>query len=375
MIWTTASRKISDLRNRIRVIQGGTSSSKTFSILQILIFYCLKQPFHISVVAESIPHLRRGALKDFIKIMAMANILDEKRFNKSTLTYLFPNGGIIEFFSADQPDKLRGARRDILFINECNNIEYEAFLQMEVRTSKFVFLDYNPTHEFWVHDEIMKADSLVDFGFIKLTYKDNEALQPEIVKSIESKKNNEWWWTVYGLGEVGRLEGAIFKNWEEGAFDESLPYGLGLDFGWSPDPTALSKVAINEKKKIIYLKELCYANNLTQENICDVLRVNTIKNDMIIADSADQRMIESIYQRGYNISAAEKGAGSIRDGIMFIQDYKIIVTPESYNFKKELQNYCWSDRRAGIPVDKFNHLCDSMRYAIEKLRRPAFYFG
>lgn len=373
MIWTQAARKISELNSRIRIVQGGTSAGKTYSILQCLIFFCLKYPFHISVVSESIPHLRRGALKDFIKLMAHSNLLREKEFNKSTLTYTFANGAMIEFFSVDQPDKLRGARRDILFINECNNVEYEAFTQMEVRTSKFVYLDYNPTHEFWVHDEIMAKQN--NFDFIKLTYKDNEAIAPEIIKSIESRQKNEWWWTVYGLGEVGRLEGAIFKNWEEGEFDESLPCAYGLDFGWEPDPTAMSKVAIDEKKKIIYVKELCYANNLTQEHIAEVLKVNTKPNEIIVADSADQRMIDAMYDKNFNIFAATKGAGSVREGIMFMQDYKIVTTADSHNYKKELQNYCWNDKRAGIPIDKHNHLHDSVRYAIEKLRAPSFYFG
>jgi len=372
MIWTTASLKIAKLKKRIRIVQGGTSAGKTYAILQILIGYCVTKQFHVSVVAESIPHLRRGALKDFIKIMVQSGLIKDSAFNKSTLTYTFDNGSTIEFFSADQPDKLRGARRDILFMNECNNMEYEAYLQMEVRTKNFVILDFNPTHEFWVHDDVIPTQ---EHEFIKLTYKDNEALSPEIIKSIESKQHNIWWWTVYGLGEIGRLEGAIFKNWEEGEFDESITCAYGLDFGWSPDPTAMTKVAIDEKKKVIYVKELCYSNNLTQEQIVEVLKANTKPNEPIIADGADKRLIDSIYDKGFNISPAEKGAGSVRDGIMFIQDYKIVTTQDSYNFKKELQNYCWNDKRAGIPMDKHNHCCDSLRYAIEKLRSPAFYFG
>jgi phage terminase large subunit len=373
MIWTKAARRIADLRSRIRIVQGGTSAGKTYAILQCLIFYALKHPFHISIVSESIPHLRRGVLKDFIKIMTETNLLIYPNFNKSTLTYTFENGSVLEFFSADQPDKLRGARRDILFINECNNIEYEAFTQLEVRTNNFVYLDFNPTHEFWVHENLLKKE--VEHDFIKLTYKDNEALSKEIIKSIESKKGNEYWWKVYGLGEVGRLEGAIYKNWEEGEFDETLFCTYGLDFGWNPDPTALVKVAIDETKKCIYVKELCYSNNLSQEQIVEVLKINTKQNDIIVADSSDQRLIDSMYQKGFNIFKAEKGAGSVREGIMFIQDYKIIVTSDSYNYKKEIQNYCWNDKRAGIPIDKYNHLQDATRYALEKLRLPNFYFG
>jgi phage terminase large subunit len=374
MQWTTAARKISKLRSRIRVVQGGTSAGKTYAILQVLIFYCLNKPFHISVVAESIPHLRRGALKDFLKLMAENNLLKSNNFNKSTLTYTFDNGAIIEFFSADQPDKLRGARRDILFINECNNIDYEAYLQMEVRTRNFVYLDFNPTHEFWVHEEILPNEN-IEKDFIKINYKDNEALSAEIIKSIESKRNNEYWWKVYGEGEVGRLEGTIFKNWEEGEFDNELFFCYGMDFGFSNDPTTLVKVAIDEKKKFLYVKELCYSTGLSQENILQVLKTHCANNDMIVADSAEPRLISEIYEKGFNIFAAAKGADSVREGISFIMDYKIIVEPQSHNIKKELLNYVWNDKRAGIPIDKYNHCIDAMRYALEKLRVPSFYFG
>lgn len=374
MIWTTASKKIAPLTKRIRIIQGGTSASKTYSILQCLIFKCLNYPFHVSVVSESIPHLRRGALKDFLKILAETNLLKASEFNKSTLTYNFQNGAIIEFFSADQPDKLRGARRDILFINECNNIDYEAYLQMEVRTKYFVYLDYNPTHEFWVHEEILNNDK-VEKDFVKLTYKDNEALSKEIIKSIESKQNNEWWWQVYGLGEVGRLEGAIFKNWIEGEFDNTLFYSFGLDFGFTNDPTALIKCAIDEKNKLIYLQELCYAKGLSQENIIEVLKKHCTANDSIIGDCSEPRLIEAIYQNGFNIQSAEKGADSVRQGILNIMDYKIIVSPDSINIKKELLNYIWNDKRAGIPMDNYNHSIDALRYGIQALKQPAFYFG
>lgn len=372
--WTKAARKIANLHNRVRIVQGGTSAGKTYAILQILIFYCLNKTFHVSIVSESIPHLRRGALKDFLKLMQEMNLLVDNRFNKSTLTYTFENGAIIEFFSADQPDKLRGARRDILFVNECNNIDYESYLQMEVRTKDFIFLDFNPTHEFWVHEDII-PNELIEKDFIKITYKDNDALSPEIVKSIESKRNNEYWWKVYGEGEIGRLEGAIFTQWEEGQFDESLFYCWGMDFGFSNDPTTLIKVAVDEKTKKIYVKEYCYSTKLSQDNIIQILATHCNKNDMIVADSAEPRLIDEIYGKGYNIFPSQKGADSVREGISYIMDYTIIVDPESYNYKKELLNYVWNDKRAGVPIDKYNHCIDPTRYALEKLRSPSFFFG
>lgn len=372
MVWTTAAKKISKLRSRVRIIQGGTSAGKTYSILQCLIFYALNKPLHISIVSESVPHLRRGVLKDFIKLMAEANLLRVKEFNKTTLTYTFENGSIMEFFSADQPDKLRGARRDILFINEANNIPYDAYLQLEVRTSKFIYLDFNPTSFFWVHEELIPQDGN---DFIKLTYKDNEALAPEIVKSIEAKKNNTYWFTVYGLGEVGVLEGTIFKNWREGDFDTSLPFGYGMDFGYSVDPTALVKVAVDSNAMKLYVKECIYSKGLSYAGIIERLKI-VGPNDLIIADSSDPRMIDEIARAGYNIQPCVKGADSVKLGITKIEDYEIIVTPESHNVKKELNNYVWNDKKAGIPVDKYNHTIDAVRYIADRLTETSdFYVG
>ena len=204
---TTAQDKIAALRSRVRVVQGGTSSSKTFSIIPTLIMYAVdNKGSEISIVSESIPHLRRGAIRDFLKIMiAIGN--STNNWNKSTLTYNFSNGSFIEFFSADQSDKLRGARRDILFVNEANNINWEAYHQMSVRTRKFIYIDYNPTQEFWAHTELIGRDGT---DFVILTYKDNEALEPAIVKEIEAARDKAsespyWknWWNVYGLGQTG----------------------------------------------------------------------------------------------------------------------------------------------------------------------------
>ncbi len=217
---TTATNKVLALKRRIKIIQGGTSASKTYSILAVLINKAIQQPnLEISVVAESIPHLRRGALKDFVKILKWTNRFNDEQFNKSLLTYKFKNGSIFEFFSADDSNKLRGARRDILYINECNNITFESYNELAIRTKKEVYLDFNPANEFWVHTEL-KDDENSDF--LILTYKDNEALDIDIVQQIENKRlkaetSSYWanWWRVYGLGEIGMLEGVIFKGSEK----------------------------------------------------------------------------------------------------------------------------------------------------------------
>jgi phage terminase large subunit len=201
----------------------------------------------ISVVAESIPHLRRGALRDFLKIMKWTNRFIDDRYNKSLLKYEFANGSFIEFFSADDSSKLRGARRDILYINECNNVNFEAYNELAIRTKKEVYLDFNPANEFWVEE--VKEDKNSDF--IILTYKDNQALDHSIVQQIENNRlkastSSYWanWWKVYGLGELGMLEGVVFSNWKQIDLipNEARLIGIGLDFGYTNDPTSCIEV-------------------------------------------------------------------------------------------------------------------------------------
>lgn len=203
---TTATTKIAKLRKRIRAVQGGTSASKTISILLILIDMAQsdKTPTLTSIVSESFPHLKRGAMRDFLNIMGSHYYFKDALWNKTDYTYTFETGSKIEFFSADQPSKVRGPRRDRLFINECNNIPYEAFDQLEVRTKDLIFLDWNPTNEFWFYDELQPNRTDVDH--LTITYKDNEALDPNIVASIESHRNNRQWWRVYGEGQLGEVE-------------------------------------------------------------------------------------------------------------------------------------------------------------------------
>lgn len=231
---------------RKKVIQGGTSAGKTFGILPILIDMAAKQPRkEISVVSESIPHLRRGALKDFKKIMHHTGRWVEGRFNETHLVYKFANGSYIEFFSADQEERLRGARRHKLYVNEANNISFEAYHQLAIRTSEDIFIDFNPTATFWAHTEVLQE---ADSELIILNYRDNEALPETIVHDIEAARDKAatssyWanWWKVYGLGEVGSLEGVVFDNWQQ---IDQLPanaqlVALGMDFGFTNDPTTL----------------------------------------------------------------------------------------------------------------------------------------
>jgi phage terminase large subunit len=366
LIETTAQKKISKLKKRLRIVQGGTSSSKTFTILPLLIQYAIQKPnSEISVVSESIPHLKRGALKDFLKIMDWTNNFNPNNFNKSNLTYKFTNGSYIEFFSADQPDKLRGARRDILFINECNNVTFESYQQLAIRTKKFIYLDYNPTNEFWVHTEL-KEDS----DFIILTYKDNEALDPAIIKEIEKAKvkaetSAYWdnWWKVYGLGQIGSLDGVIFNNWQS---IDAIPYdarllGYGLDFGYSNDPTAIVEVYKWNDKRIV--NEICYQKELSNSQIAKFINTKM----PCYCDSAEPKSIAELKMHGINAIAVEKGADSINYGISLMQDNQYLITSASTNLISELRKYAWDkDKRTGSklnkPIDDFNHGIDSLRY-------------
>jgi len=371
---TTAIQKIQSLNKRNRVVQGGTSASKTFGILAVLIDYLAKNPNkECSVVAETVPHLRRGSLRDFQKIMKMTGRWFPDRFNKSLLKYTFLNGSSMEFFSADIESKLRGARRDILFINEANSISHNAYLELAVRTADFLFIDFNPTAEFWANTEL---ENDMDTDWLILTYKDNEAAPKAAINEIlkakdKAEKGNDFWknwYRVYGRGLVGKLQGSVFQNWEVGKFKEIGKSVFGQDYGMN-DPTTLIQTSIDKDKKIIYVKECFYKSNLVTSEIA---RLNKIyaDNDLIIADSSEPRLITELSKES-NIKPSIKGQGSVNFGISMMQDYMMIIDPESHNLQKELKNYVWLERKSQTPIDAFNHCIDALRYAVSyQLKNP-----
>jgi phage terminase large subunit len=381
---TTAQTKISKLNKRVRVVRGGTSASKTFTIVPFLIDYAVKNPLaEISIVAETIPHLKRGALRDFLKIMDMIGMYEPENFNKSSLVYTFSNGAYIEFFSADAESKLRGARRDVLFVNECNNITWEAYYQLAIRTRRFIYLDYNPVSEFWVDTELIN-DS--DTDFVVLTYKDNEALDLSIIKEIEKAKEKAltstyWanWWSVYGLGNIGSLQGTVFNNWQQcdAIPNEAEFIAYGMDFGFTNDPSTL--IAVYRYNGELYLNELIYQTKLTNSDLIARLKELGIKsNEMIVADSAEPKSIEDLRRAQFRIEGAKKGADSIRNSIDTLQAFKLSVTKSSINLIKELRNYKWvtdnDGKHTSQPIDSYNHAIDAIRYvALNRLKKSTFF--
>jgi phage terminase large subunit len=377
-IITTALKKLLRLKKRIKVVRGGTSASKTFSILPILIDRAIKTPdLEISVVSESIPHLRRGALKDFLKIMMALGRYNDNQFNKSTLKYTFVNGSYIEFFSVDQPDKLRGARRNVLYVNECNNVDFDSYYQLAIRTSGEIWLDYNPSSLFWVDREIINQD---DVDFITLTYLDNEALSDTIVKEIESAKEKaktssywENWWQVYGLGQTGSLEGVCIPDWQEIQLPtEARLLCYGMDWGYSNDPTSL--IAMYKYNDAYIFDELIYQKGLLNSDISDLLKTNGV-NDIVYADSAEPKSIAELNSYGHNVLPVSKGRDSIVYGLNLINQNKVYVTSRSKNLINELRNYIWMVDKQGNklnkPIDAYNHAIDAMRYAMtSQLENP-----
>lgn len=373
---TTATKKILKIKKRIRAVCGGTSASKTISILLYLIDKSQSDSSHTltSVVSESTPHLKRGAIRDFKNIMQAHGYWNDRRWNATDFIYTFESRSQIEFFSADQSDKLRGARRDRGFINEANNNNIEVFNQLEVRTKEFLFLDWNPTDEFWFYTELL-PNRKKDIEFITLTYKDNEALSPEIVESIESRKYNKNWFKVYGLGQLGEIEGRIYTGWK--IIDE-LPHEArleryGLDFGYSNDPTCI--VGIYYYNGGWVFDEKLYHKGMSNKQIADFMNNIEKKGVLTVADSAEPKSIDEIRSYGVNITACKKGKDSVRTGIQLIQDQPISITKSSVNGIKEYRNYLWMTDKNGnylspnTPVKFNDHFLDAARYATSTLAR------
>lgn len=366
---TTAVQKLLKLDKRIKGVAGGTSASKTISIEQILIDKAQsdKAPTLTSITSESMPHLKRGAMRDFLNIMQGHNYYKEANWNRSDFIYTFETGSKIEFFSLDMPHKVRGPRRDRLFINEANNIPKETYDQLEVRTNDEVWLDWNPTNEFWYYEDLKDKPNV---DFIILTYKDNEGLTQSIVDSIESRRDNKMWWQVYGLGQLGEVEGKIFTGWQilDDIPHEARLERYGVDFGYSNDPTAIAAIYYYNGGYI--LDEITYQKGLSNKQIADIL--NNQPKALVVADSAEPKSIDELILYGVNVLPSTKGQGSVNQGIAYVQDQKISITKRSINGIKEYRNYMWETDKEGriinTPIDMWNHFLDATRYGFNALR-------
>lgn len=366
---TTALKKIAQLKKKIRAVQGGTSSSKTISILLYLIDLSQSdtEPKLTSIISESLPHLKRGAIRDFKNIMKGHHYWKEENWSITDRTYTFETGSQIEFFSADDDSKLRGGRRDRAFLNECNNLKLEAFDEIEVRTKEFVFLDWNPTNEFWFYTDVLNHRD--DVEHIILNYTHNEAIPEEIKQSIEQRKNRKGWWQVYGLGLLGEVEGKIYKDW---VIIDEIPEGAklerrGLDYGYTNDPTAI--VDVYKYNGGYVLNELVYRKGMTNKDIADVLK--SFADVLTIADSSEPKSNDELKLYGISVVGAVKGAGSVNQGIQLIQGLPIWITKRSVNLINEYRNYLWATDRDGkvlnVPEGGKDHVLDAVRYAIQSL--------
>lgn len=365
--------------HRIIANKGSTRSSKTYSVLQLLyvIAKYSKDKLIISIVSRTLPHLKAGAMRDMDNILLGEGIIPDKIKHKTESYYRIGNS-IIEFFGADQLDKVHGPSRNILFLNEAYYIKFDVFQHLALRTSGTIFIDYNPIQRYWFNDEVIPNDQPL---VIHSTYQDNQYCPPLILQQLDrhlERYNRETengsitnsfknYCKVYLFGEDGVLEGVIFENWRYGEPGEvelmlqQLSYGFGLDYGFFPDPDAMSKNAVDKKNKKIYVHECIYqANNGTKDLIEQIGRF-CAKDDLIIAESASPRTNKDISDAGFNIKPVSK-TRTVSDWLREMQDYEFIISPSSLNIARELQNYVWSDKKAGIPIDAFNHGIDGIRY-------------
>lgn len=370
---TTATKKVFELSKRIRAVAGGTSASKTISILVWLIDWCQTAEGKIaSVVSESFPHLEDGAIRDFQGIMKAQGYWEDSRWHGTKHEYSFATGTVLEFTSVDTYGKAHGPRRDVLFINEANNLSWAIADQLITRTRQTVWLDWNPSSEYWFYTELLPHRK--DIDFITLTYLDNEALDPVSVAEIESHLHNKAWWQVYGLGQLGEIEGRIFTGWR--ILDE-VPHEArlerrGLDYGYSNDPTAIVDVHYHDGG--IILDEQLYQKGLSNKQLADFVLNLPDPHTLVKPDSAEPKSNDELKSYGLNLIPAEKGRDSVNQGIQKVQDWKVSVTKRSVNLIKEYRNYMWETDKEGrilnVPVDMWNHCMDATRYALEGFREP-----
>ena len=365
-----------DSKSKIVVEQGGTRSGKTYNILLYIIFhYCqVNKGKTITICRKTFPALRASVMRDFFDILKQHDKYEEELHNKSNSEYQL-DGNLIEFISVDESQKIRGRKRDFLFINEANELEIESWRQLAFRTSEKIVIDYNPSDEYhWIYDKVITRD---DAEFYKTTYKDNKFLDQTIIEEIERLRDtDEQYWQIYGLGEKGFSKSTIFNYAEINEIPEDAEFiSYGADFGYTNDPT--TTVSVYKKDYNLYIKEHLYQTQMTTVDIHNKWRQIGITSEPIYCDSAEPRLIDELKRMGWKARPSIKGADSINAGIDLLKRFKIYIHKDSHNAIQEFRNYKWQEDKSGKlmnkPVDKNNHLIDATRYATYSvLSKPNF---
>ena len=360
---------------KIIVEQGGTRSGKTYNILLWIIFsYCTNNRNKIiTICRKTFPSLRATVMRDFFEILKKYSMYSEVLHNKSSSEYMLYNN-LVEFISLDQPTKVRGRKRDLLFINESSELNFEDWQQLIFRTNGRIILDYNPSDEYsWIYDKVLSRE---DVDFFITTYKDNLFLDKTIVKEIERLRETDMqYWQIYGLGQKAISKSIIFTYSESEVPEDATLISHGIDYGYTNDSTAL--VAVYKKDYSLYIKELLYRTMMTSQDIHKEFKNLKLEGRVIYAESSEPRLNDFLRRSGSNIRPTLKGKDSIVAGIDLLKRYKLFVTPDSKNLIHEFRNYKWSkdktEKLTNIPIDKNNHLIDALRYAtFNILSKPNF---
>lgn len=376
-----------DRRYRIVVEQGGTSAGKTIATLWILLDYALTHPGKvISVVTDTLPSLRKGAIRDFLDICRETNAMQVAGWNKVESTFTLPNGTLIEFFSCDTMGA-HGARRDILYVNEANRISWETFSQLEIRSREKIIIDFNPVAEFWAHTNLLRSERH-DVGFVRTTYVDNEALDSETVNAIEMRRGDGTsnWWRVYGLGEIGALEGNVYEGWQavENIPEDAKLVRYGVDFGFSNDPTAVVAVFEDEKGEIWLKQLLCECKCLTPVLVRHLQGYVKMEGDaLFVCDNARPEIIAELQANGVRAIGCDKTPGEKMNGkrynIELVQRRRIHYLRSDRELEREYLSYAWRKKRTGEildePQDGNDHIMDAIAYAIRDLERKPVEYG
>lgn len=385
---TTTLEKLQALTARIWVVQGGTSAGKTIAILWYIIDWAITHPSKVcTIVSDTFPNLRTGAMRDFLDICRETNLLSLCSWNKTNSTLYLPNGSLIEFYSVDTMGA-HGARRDLLYVNEANRISWDTFSQLEVRTREQVILDFNPVNEFWAHTELVNNPDRTDVDFLKVTYADNEALDEATVKAIEQRRGDGTsnWWRVYGLGEIGSLEGNVYEGWiaEDEIPDDYKLVRYGIDFGFSNDPTAVIGVYENPDGEICVKQLVCETKILTPTLIELCRKVQDKYGDgLCVCDSARPEIIAELKANDIRAIGCDKTPGEKMNGkrynIELVQRRKIHYLRSDKELEREYLTYAWRKKKTGEildePEDGNDHCMDAIAYAIRDLERKMVEYG